>query len=130
MLAIAIILISLALAFYTIGVWAERRQGTLRWWHVAAFGAGLVADISGTAAMNALANGGAPSGVDANSVLTQTMAVTGLIALILMALHLGWAIVTMIRNRPAEKHAFHRFSIAVWAIWLVPYFTGMAAAML
>ena len=51
------------------------------------------------------------------------------LALILMALHLVWAVVTMLRNRPDEKRAFHRFSIVVWAIWLVPYFTGMAAAM-
>lgn len=130
MLVFAIILITLALVFYTIGVWAERRQGTLLWWHVAAFAAGLVADISGTAAMSALANSGGPTGVDSNSVLTQTMAITGMLALVLMALHLAWAIVTMIRSRPAEKTAFHRFSIAVWAIWLVPYFTGMAAAML
>lgn len=129
MLALAIVLISLALAFYTLGVWAERRSGELRWWHVAAFAAGLAADISGTAVMSVIAGSGRPSGVDQNSVLTQTMAITGLLALILMALHLVWAVVTMLRNRPDEKRAFHRFSIVVWAIWLVPYFTGMAAAM-
>ncbi len=55
MLALAIILISLALAFYTLGVWAERRTGELRWWHVAAFAAGLTADVSGTVVMTMIA---------------------------------------------------------------------------
>lgn len=129
MLALAIVLISLALVCYTLGVWAERRSGELRWWHVAAFAAGLTADISGTAVMSMIANSGAPTGVEQNPFLAQTMAVTGLLALILMALHLAWAILTMLRNRPNEKRTFHRFSVIVWAIWLIPYFTGMAAAM-
>lgn len=130
MLALAIILISLALVFYTVGVWAERRSGELRWWHVGTFAAGLVADISGTTVMSMIANSGGPSGVEQNPILTQIMAVTGLAALILMALHLGWAVVTMLRNRAQEKRTFHRFSVVVWALWLIPYFTGMASAMI
>ncbi|HOC12989.1 MAG TPA: HsmA family protein [Propionicimonas sp.] len=129
MLALAIILISLALAFYTLGVWAERRTGELRWWHVAAFAAGLTADVSGTVVMTMIANGGGATGVEQSPVLAQLMAATGLVALLLMALHLGWAVVTMIRDRFDEKRVFHRFSIVVWVIWLIPYFTGMAAAM-
>ena len=50
-------------------------------------------------------------------------------ALVLMGLHLAWAVVVMFRNRPAEKKSFHKFSLVVWAIWLVPYFTGAIAAM-
>lgn len=129
MLALAIVLISLALALYTLGVWAERRSGELRWWHVAAFAGGLAADISGTIVMSVIAGSGGPTGIEQNPVLAQMMAATGLLALGLMALHLGWAVVTMIRNRDNERHVFHRFSVVVWTIWLVPYFTGMAAAM-
>lgn len=90
MLALAIILISLALAFYTLGVWAERRTGELRWWHVAAFAAGLTADVSGTVVMTMIANGGGATGVEQSPVLAQLMAATGLVALLLMVLHLGW----------------------------------------
>ena len=129
MLALAIGLISLALVFYTLGVWAERRSGELRWWHVGAFAAGLTADISRTAAMSLIATSGGPTGVEQNPFLAQVMAITGVLALVLMALHLAWAVVTMLRNRPDELRAFHRFSVIVWAIWLVPYFAGMAAAM-
>ena len=129
MLALAIVLISLAMAFYTLGVWAERRSGQLHWWHVAAFASGLAADIGGTTVMSMIANSGGPTGVEQNPALTQIMAFTGFLALILMALHLAWAVVVMLRDRIDEKRFFHRFSILVWAIWLVPYFTGMAAAM-
>ena len=127
MLVLAIVLISLALVFYTLGVWAERRSGELRWWHVAAFGVGLTADISGTSVMALIANSGDTT-IDKSSWLTQVMAVTGGLALVLMALHLVWAAVTMVRDRAEEKRSFHRFSIVVWAIWLIPYFTGMLAA--
>lgn len=130
MLILSTTLISLALACYTLGVWAERRAGELRWWHVAAFAAGLAADLSGTVLMSMIANNGAPTGVEQNPLLAQTMAITGLLALILMALHLAWAVATMLRNQPAEKRTFHRLSITVWALWLIPYVTGAAAAMI
>jgi len=30
----------------------------------------------------------------------------------------------LIRDREAERLTFHRFSLAVWALWLIPYITG------
>jgi uncharacterized repeat protein (TIGR03987 family) len=57
------------------------------------------------------------------------MAVTGTLAILLMAVHLAWAVVVLVRNRPQEKAVFHRFSIVVWAIWLLPYIAGAVGAM-
>ena len=37
--------------------------------------------------------------------------------------------VVLVRDRENEKRAFHRFSIIVWAIWLIPYIAGAASAM-
>ena len=48
MLVPAIVLITLALVFYTIGVWTERAQKLLKPWHAVFFGLGLAADASGT----------------------------------------------------------------------------------
>jgi len=123
MLLPAIILITLALVFYTIGVWAERAQKVLKPWHTAFFGLGLAADASGTYLMSLIADQNQAAGAEP-SILHQVMAVTGVIALVLMAVHLLWAIVVLVRNRDAEKHSFHRFSVVVWGIWLVPYLTG------
>ena len=41
-----------------------------------------------------------------------------------------WALVVVIRHRQSELAVFHCFSVVVWAIWLVPYFTGMIGAMI
>jgi hypothetical protein len=35
----------------------------------------------------------------------------------------------MVQQR-GDAARFHRFSLIVWSIWLVPYVTGMLAAML
>lgn len=129
MLALSIVLITLALVFYTVGVWAEHRSGELKWWHVVAFGLGLAADISGTIVMSVIAKSDGPSGLEGNPIMAQAMAVTGLVAVLLMGFHFVWGVVTMVRNKPAEKKAFHKFSTLVWAIWLIPYFTGAIAAM-
>ncbi|MBM4129467.1 hypothetical protein FJ250_00345 [bacterium] len=41
-------LITLALVFYTVGVWAERLARYLKPWHVVAFWVGFVFDVGGT----------------------------------------------------------------------------------
>ncbi|MCY7411857.1 MAG: TIGR03987 family protein [Salinibacterium sp.] len=123
MLLPAIVLITLALVFYTIGVWSERAQNMLKPWHAAFFGLGLATDASGTYLMSLIANENRAAGVE-QSLLNQVMAATGAIALALMEVHLLWAVVVLVRDRDAEKRRFHRFSVVVWAIWLVPYLTG------
>lgn len=130
MFTMSIVLITAALAAYTTGVWAEHKQGTLRWWHVAAFAVGLVCDASGTAVMATIASTGQVTRVSANPGLAGVMQVTGGLAILLMALHLAWAVVTMLRGNDAAKARFHKFSLVVWAIWLIPYITGMLAGML
>ena len=50
-------LITLALIFYSLGVWSERIARYLKPWHVAAFWTGFIFDISGTWAMHRMATG-------------------------------------------------------------------------
>ena len=124
MLLPAIILITSALVFYSIGVWSEHLQRVLKWWHTGFFALGLICDASGTYLMTQLAASSEvrPGGVGAG--LNAVMAVTGAAALLLMVIHLGGAVIVLMRNRDVEKKRFHKFSLLVWAIWLVPYFTG------
>lgn len=125
MLVSAIVLITSALFLYTAGVWSERRAGRLRWGQVALFGAGLVFDATGTALMSLISAGSGstrPAGVAGD--LNAVMAVTGTVALALMAVHVAWAVAVLIRNRETERLAFHRLSVAVWGLWLLPYITG------
>lgn len=126
MLLAAIILITSALVAYSIGVWAEHRARILKPWHAGMFALGLTCDASGTWLMSRIA---AAHG-DVTGVLTHIMAWTGALALLLMVFHLGWALVVLVRHRIAEKETFHRFSLAVWGFWLIPYVTGMAGSMI
>lgn len=128
MLAVAIVIITLALVFYTIGVWGERLSKTLKWWHAGAFLLGLICDATGTFLMSGIADERAAAGETATG-FNSIMIVSGSLALFLMAVHLVWAVVVLIRDRPAEKQSFHKFSIIVWAIWLIPYVTGAMGAM-
>lgn len=116
----ASVLITLALAFYSLGVWAERMARYLKPWHVVAFWTGFFFDVTGTGAMELM-----EPGFNWESAHT----ITGQIALWLMLLHAIWA-TRVIRRRDEEARLrFHRFSLFVWLIWLVPYFGGMYLGM-
>jgi uncharacterized repeat protein (TIGR03987 family) len=110
-------LITLALVFYSVGVWAERLARYLKPWHVAAFWAGFAFDVSGTTAMHALAT--KPFDILAPHTLT------GQIAIWLMLAHAVWATRVARSGSDDSKRGFHTYSIIVWLVWLVPYFGGM-----
>lgn len=114
-------LITLALIFYSVGVWTERRARYLQLWHVTAFWIGFAFDVSGTYAMHLLSKG--------QFDITEPHTLTGQIALWLMLLHAIWATGVIIKKDEAMKNKFHRFSIIVWLIWLIPYFGAMYLGM-
>ncbi|MGC3993052.1 MAG: HsmA family protein [Propionicimonas sp.] len=128
MFVAALVTINLALVFYSVGVWGERIQRVLKPWHVALFGLGLLCDATGTLLMTRIASANQAAGIPVGFAQT-VMAWTGTAAIALMAVHLAWAIVVLVRKRPSELAGFHRFSVVVWAIWLVPYFAGAIASM-
>lgn len=115
MLIYAIVSITLALVFYTIGVWSEKIQGELKKWHLRIFWAGLVFDTLGTMLMGEIASGGFEFNFHG---------ITGLLAIILMLFHALWATVVLVKNDAKAKINFHKFSIIVWLIWLIPYISG------
>lgn len=115
MLIYAVIFINLALVFYTIGVWSEKRQGKLKKWHLIVFWIGLVFDTAGTTVMSKIANEG---------FKLNFHGITGLLAILLMLFHAIWATVVLIKNNEKAKANFHKFSIIVWLIWLVPFLSG------
>lgn len=120
MLVYATITITLALVFYTIGVWSEKIQGELKKWHLVLFYIGLIFDTTGTTIMSQLANGGS---------LFSFHGITGLLAILLMLFHAIWATVVLVRNDEKAKASFHKFSIIVWLIWLIPFISGAVFGM-
>ena len=114
-------LITLALVFYSLGVWAERIARYLKPWHVAAFWAGFMFDVSGTWAMHRLAQG--------PFSLREPHTLSGQIALWLMLAHAIWATEVVWRGSKEARTGFRRYSLLVWLVWLVPYFSGLYLAM-
>ena len=118
-LTLAVVSINLALLFYTVGVWAERLARRLKPWHLALFWLGLASDTTGTTVMGELAG----------RFMFNVHGITGMTAIILMAIHAVWASVVLLRGDEQSIRQFHRFSVFVWGIWLVPFLSGMMLAM-
>lgn len=121
MVIISATLITIALIFYSLGVWSERLAKYLKPGHVVAFWIGFIFDISGTYAMHLLAKG--PFDI------TQPHTLTGQIALWLMLFHAIWATIVVVKQNESLRNKFHKFSIVVWLIWLIPYFGGLYLGM-
>ena len=115
------VLITLALVFYSLGVWAERIARYLKPWHVVAFWTGFAFDVAGTWAMHRLATG--PFDI------LEPHTLTGQIALWLMLIHAIWATRVVRSGTEKARAGFHHYSIVVWLIWLIPYFGGMYMGM-
>jgi uncharacterized repeat protein (TIGR03987 family) len=115
----ATIIINLALIFYSIGVWSERLQGRLKTWHTAFFWLGLVCDTWGTGMMFDYVGG----------MSYDIHGISGLLAIILMLIHAIWATVVLVRKDEKMILNFHKFSIFVWLVWLIPYFSPMVVRM-
>jgi len=121
LLILSTILITLALVFYSTGIWSERFSSYLKGWHVAAFWTGFVFDVSGTWAMTRL------SQHPFNMLEMHTL--TGQTALWLMLVHAIWATYVVRKGSEKLRKTFHRYSMIVWLIWLIPYFGGMIIGM-
>jgi uncharacterized repeat protein (TIGR03987 family) len=116
---LAAVLIFLALVAYSIGVWSERFAGRLKPWHLIFFWTGLAFDTVGTGIMMEMAEG-----------LTMDLhGVTGVVAILLMAVHAAWATAVLVQRDEKAILSFHRFSVLVWTIWLIPFFSGMFISM-
>lgn len=118
LIAVASVTITCALAFYTLGVFGERKAGTLCKRHVALFWLGFACDTAGTLMMSAVAAESGTAGMNVH-------AVTGSIAIALMLVHALWATFVIARGKDRARRIFGKFSIAVWLAWLVPYVCGM-----
>lgn len=109
------ILFTVAFVFYSLGIWAEFFTKRLKSWHAVAFFIGVVADTWGTWFMVEYVGG----------FLFNAHSVIGVIGLALMILHFIWAVVVLRLANEKAITTFHRFSVFVWAVWMVAYLSGV-----
>jgi len=115
----AVIVITLALVFYTIAVWSGKVAGRLKSWHVTLFWMGLACDLVGTILMAVLA-GGLSYGVHTAS---------GIVAILLMLGQAIWATQIMRRGDEAARRDFPNRAIGVWVIWMIAFVSGAMVGM-
>jgi len=115
MLPFSIVSITLALILYSVAVWSERFSRRLKKWHIAFFWSGFISDATGTIGMTLINKG----------FLFDIHGISGPVALFLMLLHAAWATFVIINNNEKQITSFHKFSLFVWLLWLIPYSTGM-----
>lgn len=116
-LILATTTISLALVFYTIGVFDERKHSLTKR-NLVLFWTGFVFDTTGTTIMSLMAQ-------ESGNAVLGMHAMSGVLAIVLMAAHALWATVTYVRGSERAKQRFHTFSIVVWLFWLMPYTLGI-----
>jgi uncharacterized repeat protein (TIGR03987 family) len=114
----AILAIVTAATIYTIAVFAEYRSHQLKPWHTVLFWGGLVFDTIGTSLMARLVGG----------FEFNLHGVLGVLAIVLMILHAGWATIVLLLKRERFLHNFHHFSLTVWTLWMISLVTGFALA--
>lgn len=126
-LIFAIITITLALVFYTVGVFSERKAKKLKKSHVVIFYLGLICDTTGTSLMSQIAKSG---NINISSTAQTIHGLTGTIAILLMLFHAVWATWVIYKNDEEKQLVFHKFSIVVWFLWLIPYIIGAIIGMM
>lgn len=113
----AALIITTALVLYSIGVWSERISGRLKPWHLLFFFLGLICDTLGTGMMFEYVGG----------MTFDIHGISGLIAIVLMLIHAAWASAVLLKKDEKAITSFHKFSVLVWIIWLIPYSSPMFA---
>ncbi len=112
-----IALFTLALVFYSTSVWAGWFSKRLKVWHIYVFLIGLIADYVATV-LTYLSLG----------VITTTLhSILGFISIVLMSVHVVWAMLIMLRKNEKAMNSFHRVSVAVWSVWMLSYLSGFVS---
>lgn len=110
----SISMIILALALYTLAIWSEKFCNDLLPWMIKVFAVGFFCDLLGTSVMF----------LHNNQHHINPHTICGYAALLIMGLHLIWALVAFKKQGRAQQ-LFSRFSIYAWVIWLLAFITGI-----
>ena len=107
-----LILILFAFALYTLVIFLEKVNRRLKPWMVIVFTVGFLFDLSGTIIM--ALGGGAPN----------AHIICGSLAIVIMGLHLAWAILAL-KFKGRSERLFSRYSVYAWLVWLSALFSGI-----
>ena len=110
----AVILIMAALLLYSTAIWSEKFVKKLKLWMVVIFITGFLCDLTGTTMMY----------ISAGKIIFNIHGGAGLAALLIMFLHLIWAILALSKRGKAQE-LFSRYSVYAWGVWLIAFISGI-----
>ena len=119
LLIIGVVFFTVALFFYSAGVWGERIGRRLKHWHVSFFLLGVVTDAIGRWLMFE----------NLGYIKFTAHTISGFVAFSLMVCHYFWALKVLNDGDEEQRTNFHKFSIVVWGIWMGSYLSGMVLGM-
>ena len=109
------IFFTLALIFYSVGIWNDFYHKQLKKWHLVMFGFGVITDSLGTLLMY----------LHVGHLIFTAHSISGFLGLFLMIFHFCWAFLVLRDNDHVLQKTFHRFSILVWGFWMISYISGL-----
>lgn len=108
------LLFIVALVLYTVAIFSHKFKGELERWMISVFGLGLLADISGTLFLCILHSKGWKWNLHT---------ISGLAALVIMALHFGWALLA--KTKVQFNESFEKYSLYAWCLWILAFVSGI-----
>ncbi|MCF6343060.1 MAG: TIGR03987 family protein [Devosiaceae bacterium] len=109
-----VVLFTVALVFYSISVWAGWFSKRLKLWHIYVFLIGLFTDFLATLLTY----------LDIGGIVITLHSVLGFISIILMFIHVVWAVIIFRSGNENLITNFHKISLFVWGIWMISYISG------
>jgi len=109
-----VVLFTVALVFYSISVWAGWFSKRLKLWHIYVFLIGLFTDFLATLLTY----------IDIGGIVITLHSVLGFISIILMFIHVVWAVIIFRSGKENLITNFHKISLFVWGIWMISYISG------
>jgi len=109
--------VTLAFVFYTWGIWGAKRGGEIKTKHVVFLWLGLILDAGGTGLM----------AMQIGYYRMDIHGIIGTVAILLMLVSAIWATAAMNKKDDAATATYLKFSVWVWAFWLLPYLYGFIA---
>ena len=113
------IFFTLALIFYSVGIWNDYVHKKLKKWHIVMFGCGVITDTIATLCMY----------FHVGHLIFTAHSIAGFLGLFLMIFHFSWAFIAIRNNDIELQKTFHRFSILVWSFWMISYISGLYLGM-
>ena len=115
LILLSVVLITLALILYSVGVWKSWRGGRLTGTGVVIFWIAVVCDALATRFM----------GARVETIRWDLHTISGYLALALMAGLTVYGTAALLQKREAWLTRFPRLAIPIWVIWFASYVTGV-----